>query len=241
MNQGFFIAGSGADLSQRMKMDVITNNLANVNTTGFKADNTSFRTVMSSALRDDGAAYLGAGKEYTDMSEGPVRQTNNPLDLAISGPGFFSVRQADGSAAYTRAGNFQLNASGNIVTQSGLALTDSGGSPITLPVTGEITISRDGTISSNGQVVTKIGVAEAIDPRQVRKKGGSLFVTKPSNMQAASKSEVREGMLEQSNVNAVVSMVQMVEVTRSFQNLMKITDIYNQQQSELTNKVGRVG
>jgi len=240
MNRGFFIAGNSADLSQRMKMDVIANNLANVNTVGFKADNTSFTTVMSSASQG-GSANLGAGKEYVDFSTSSVKQSGNPLDLAIQGSGFFRVEQPGGTEAYTRAGNFQLDTEGNIITQSGLKLLSSGGSPITIPANGEITISRDGSVASDGNVVAKIGVSEAIDLRKMQKKGGSLFVSDSANMQPATKSQVREGMLEQSNVNPVVSMVKMVEVTRSFQNLMKIDEIYNQQQSELTNKVARVG
>ncbi len=240
MDRGFYIAGTAADLTRQLKMDIISNNLANVNTVGFKADQNGFATVMSDQTGKGGSAYLGAGKRFTDTSEGIIRQTDNPLDLAISGKGFFRVQQADGNEAYTRAGNFQLDSEGNVITQGGLKVLDDSGSTITLPP-GVITITREGEISVKGNAVAKVGVAEIIDETKMGKKGGTLFLTEQQNTRPVEKPLVRQGALEQANVNAVLSMARMVDATRSFQNMMKVVEIYNQQTSQLTEKIGRVG
>ncbi|MDX8410080.1 MAG: flagellar basal-body rod protein FlgF [Mariprofundales bacterium] len=240
MDRGFYIAGSGADLTRQLKMDIISNNLANVNTVGFKADQNGFATVMSDLTSKGGSAYLGAGKRFTDTSEGAIRQTDNPLDLAISGKGFFRVQQTDGTEAYTRAGNFQLDSEGNVITQGGLKVLDDSGSAITLP-SGAITITPEGAISVDGNAVAKVGMADILDETKMGKKGGTLFVTEQQNTRPSEQPLVRQGALEQANVNAVLSMARMVNVTRAFQNMMKVVEIYNQQSSQLTEKIGRVG
>jgi len=247
MDRGFYIAGSAGDLRRQLSMDQIANNLANVNTVGFKADQNAFSTMLTDAMRGAGSsrqpsAYLAAGKNFIDTSEGTIQQTGNPLDFAINGEGYFRVQQADGSEAYTRAGNFMLGDGGQLVTQSGLLVLDAAGGPITLPP-GKVSASRDGAISVNGTQVATLGIVRVADSSKLHKLGGTLFSAPADQVTPMPKGKiaVRHGALELSNVNAVLAMAQMVDTTRSFQNMMKIVEIYNQQASQLTEKVGRVG
>ncbi len=247
MDAGYYLAGSAADLRRQLSMDQIANNLANINTVGFKADHTSFSTKLSDVMRnggDDGipSAYLAQGKQFVDTSEGVIRQTDNPLDFAIQGKGYFRLQQADGEEVYSRAGNFMLKEGGGLVNQSGLPVLDENGSPIVLPP-GKVTAAKDGGISVNGTKVATIGIVQIDDPARMHKVGGTLFVTDLNNVtrRRPKGTAIVHGALEQSNVNAVLSMAKMVDVTRSFQNMMKVVEIYNQQASQLSEKVARVG
>ncbi|RMH51147.1 MAG: flagellar basal-body rod protein FlgF [Zetaproteobacteria bacterium] len=247
MDRGFYIAGSAADLRRQLSMDQIANNLANVNTVGFKADRNSFATMLTDSMRaassaQPPSAYLAPGMSYIDTSEGMIRQTGSPLDFAISGDGYFRVRLKDGSEGYTRAGDFMLGEGGKLVTQSGLPVLDSAGAPITLP-SGEVSASRDGTIAVNGTRIATLGIVQISDSSKMRKLGGTLFTAPADQVRPVQpgKVVVRHGALEQSNVNAVLAMARMVDTTRSFQNMMKIVEIYNQQATQLSERVGRVG
>ncbi|MDQ6963690.1 MAG: flagellar hook basal-body protein [Mariprofundales bacterium] len=247
MDTGFYLAGSAADLRRQLSMDQIANNLANINTVGFKADQNAFSTKLTDQMRSSGnhqqpTAYLAAGKHFVDTSEGVIRQTENPLDFALQGDGYFRVQQQDGSEAYTRAGNFTLDGDSTLITQSGLPVLDINGAPITIP-SGNLSASHDGVLSVNGNKVATLGVVQINDPRLMSKRAGTLFVTDLNNVtrERPANTIIAHGAVEQSNVNAVLSMAKMVDVTRSFQNMMKIVEIYNQQASQLTEKVARVG
>jgi len=247
MDLGFYLAGSAADLRRQLTMDQISNNLANINTIGFKADQNAFSTKLTDQMRGENSskqpsAYLAAGKHFVDTSEGVIRLTGNPLDFAIQGKGYFRVQQKNGDEAYTRAGNFMLNSGGGLINQSGLPVLDNNGSPIILPQ-GNVTATGNGSIAVNGKQVATLGIVQIDDPGRMRKTGGTLFLTDLNNVtrEPSKNTVVRHGAVEQSNVNAVLSMAKMVDATRSFQNMMKIVEIYNQQASQLTEKIARVG
>ncbi|MDX8412634.1 MAG: flagellar hook basal-body protein [Mariprofundales bacterium] len=247
MDSGFYLAGSAGDLRRQLSMDQIANNLANINTVGFKAGQNAFSTKLTDQMRagdsrQQPSAYLAAGKPFVDTSEGIIRQTDNPLDFAIQGKGYFRVQQKSGEEAYTRAGNFMLAADGALVNQSGLPVLDNSGAPIILPQ-GTVTATKEGAIAVNGVAVSTLGVVQMSDPSKMYKTGGTLFLTDLNNVirEKPKATIVAHGAVEQSNVNAVLSMAKMVDATRSFQNMMKIVEIYNQQSSQLTEKIARVG
>jgi len=246
MDTGFYLAGSAGDLRRKISMDQISNNLANINTIGFKADESAFSTKLSDQMRGQDSrtqpsAYLAAGKSFVDTSEGIIRQTDNPLDFAIQGNGYFRVQQKNGEEAYTRAGNFMLSNGGGLVNQSGLPVLDSNGAPIVVPQ-GNVSGAKDGTISVDGKKIATLGIVQIDNPSQIKKIGGTLFITDLNNVTRGrpKSTTVNHGAVEQSNVNAILSMAKMVDATRSFQNMMKIVEIYNQQSSQLTEKVARV-
>ncbi len=245
MQRGFFISGNANQMAQN-KLNDISHNLANANTVGFMAHRTSFSTIFTAATQDiaapdqAAAGYLSLNRQFTDTRKGILTSTGNPLDFAIQGDAFFKVRLDNGETALTRAGNFSMDASGQLVTKSGLPVLDDGGQPITLPA-GEISVSANGTLYSDGEPVATMGLASLKDSSKVAVRHGVLLLTPASNLaDAPSDITVRQGMLEQSNVNSILAMTELIDVMRSSQSMMKVVEIYNQQASLLNDRVGLV-
>lgn len=249
MQLGFYVAGvSGSEVDR--ELSTLANNIANSSTVGYKADRTSFATSLAKQLNggsaQDAAAYASAGKQYVDLRTGALLRTDNPLDFGIHGKGYFRIRMDDGSEAYSRAGNFQLNAEGQLTSVAGKLVLNSGGQPITLP-RGVLSVTEDGTISvkksgdTSATNVGKIGLVQFNDPRKVRKEAGVLLTTPASNVQPASPNvQVMQGFTESSNVNSVQEMTQLMSVQRNFQSMMKIIEQYSQQMGILNEQVGQV-
>lgn len=245
------VARTGLD-AQNVKMRVIANNLANVNTLGFKRDRANFETLSYQQIVAAGAQgdaqnklaiglNLGTGVQLTGTeridTQGTFQSTGNSLDLAIEGSGYFQLQRPDGSIGYTRAGNFKTNAEGTVVSTDGLPLVPQ----ITVPqgVT-SLTIGADGTVSatlagqSEASVIGKIETANFINPNGLQAIGNNLLVETAASgtaqvgaAGAEGRGSVRSGMLEQSNVNTVEEMVDMIETQRSYEiasKMIKATD-----------------
>jgi len=243
MQLGFYIAGVAAQMAQQ-RLNGISQNLANVNTTGYVASHSAFSTQFASGLAADvtnmPAAYVSYNNSFNDMREGSIKQTGNDLDFAIQGSGFFRVSLADGSEAYTRAGNFRLDANGNLLTQGGYPVLDEGGNPIQLPP-GHITANQEGTIFVDNTQVASFGLVQIQDASRVEKVGDVLLKTSAANTTPATANvNVHQGALESSNVNAILAMAELVETMRNYQATMKMVEQYNQQASQLSERVGRI-
>ncbi len=245
MDSAFYIAGTAGLLAQQ-KLNSIAQNLANVNTIGYRADRRSFSTFLAGQSVLDGssghtsAAYPVGGKQYIDSSEGAMIRTGSKLDMALNGHGYFRIRLKGGLEAYTRAGNFRLDGNGNLLTASGRSVLDDGGSPITLP-RGSLTVLEDGSMSVNGKSVGRIGLVQITDPRAIRKMAGVLLTASPTNVKpAGSGVRVMQGFTESSNVNAVQAMVELISVQRSFQMTMKMLQQYDRLATMMDEQVGRV-
>jgi len=245
MQLGFFISGGAGQMAQN-RLDTISNNLANVNTTGYMEDRSAFSSMFSSKVGREGApdstsaAYLSMNKQYISTQAGAIRETGSQFDFAIQGDAFFRVQMQDGSEALTRAGNFKLDAQGNLKTQGNQAILDQNGAPITLPL-GEISVTDNGAISVNGQPVTQLGLSMVNDPRMLQKMEGVLLHTSATNIVPADDSiAVKHGALEQSNVNSVLEMASMISTMREYESMMKVIENYNQQVSQLNDRVGVV-
>ncbi|MDX8406087.1 MAG: flagellar hook-basal body protein [Mariprofundus sp.] len=245
MNLGYYISGVAGQMSQN-KLDGIAHNLANVNTVGYREDRTAFSSMFSGKMAREGApdntsaAYLSSSSQYVSTKAGNIRQTGNDLDFSIQGDGYFRVQATDGKEALTRAGNFKLNAEGNLLTQGGLPVLDTNGSPIQLTL-GKITTTDNGSLYVNGQPVAELGIAMVQDPRKIVKEAGVLIRTDASNINPADKSiSIHQGTLEDSNVNSVLAMTQIVDTMRSYQSMMKVVEQYNQLSSQLSDRVGMV-
>ena len=235
------VARTGLD-AQSDRMRVIANNLANVNTTGFKRDRTSFETMAYQSIRAPGAnssaddkyaigLSLGTGVQMTGtakiQTQGSLNTTGNSLDIAIEGNGFFQVLRPDGSTAYTRAGNFNLSAEGMIVTDDGMPLQPE----ITVPEGAQsLTIGADGTVTAQlqGQTDTttlgQIQTASFVNPAGLDPAGNNLLVETPASgapqVGAANidgRGAIRQGSLETSNVNVVEELVDMIETQRAYE------------------------
>ncbi len=245
MQRGFFVSGVAGTMAQH-RLDTITHNLANVNTAGYKADRASFSTIFTSQASAGGsveqvpAAYLSMGEQYIDVREGVMKNTDGELDFAIRGNGYFRVLKEDGSEAYTRAGNFRLDADGNLLTQGGLAVLDTAGIPITLG-TGQITATQEGALYVNGEAVAELGIVTINDLTQIRKGAFTTIETAQENTAPAGPDvTVHQGMLEGSNVNSVLAMTELMAAMRSYQSMMKVVEQYNQLAGQISDRVGTV-
>lgn len=218
------------------EMDIISNNLANLSTTGFKRDGVAFSDAMEREVFANGGlgsklGTLGSGptqaKQYTVFEMGPITGTGNALDVAINTPaGAFAVQDKDGTQKYTRNGSFTINENRTLITKNGLPVLDDSGREITLP-NGIVSISEDGTISANDSVVAKLGIYNGA----FRKTGNNLFVS--GNAQLVDKPDLRTSALEGSNVNSIEVMVKLISLNRNFELSQKSI----QQQDSLTQRL----
>jgi flagellar basal-body rod protein FlgG len=235
-----WVAKTGLD-AQQTRMNVISNNLANVNTTGFKRDRAIFEDLLYQNIRQAGGQtgantqaptglMLGTGVRVVatekQHAQGNMVNTQNPLDIAIAGEGFFQIAQPDGTISYSRDGNFKLSNTGQIVTSSG-ALLQPG---ITIPTTASsVTFGRDGTVSielaaGGSQVIGQIQLARFVNPSGLEAKGQNLFKETPASgapqvLQPGTTGAgiLMQGTLEASNVNVVEEMVNMIETQRAYE------------------------
>ncbi|MCX7240559.1 MAG: flagellar basal-body rod protein FlgG [Burkholderiales bacterium] len=240
MDAAMWVAKTGLD-AQQMRMNVISNNLANVNTTGFKRDRAVFEDLLYQNVRQAGGQtdansqaptglMLGTGVRVVATEklhgQGNMVNSQNPLDVAIAGEGFFQIAQADGTIAYTRDGNFKLSSTGQVVNSNGALLQPA----ITIPATASsVTFGRDGTVtvelSTGGQqVLGQIQLARFANPAGLQSMGQNLMketpasgtpqVLKPGQTGAGT---LMQGTLEASNVNVVEEMVNMIETQRAYE------------------------
>ncbi len=245
MQLGFFISGGAGQMMQN-RLDSISNNLANASTVGYMEDRTAFSSMFSSKMARDGvpdntsAAHLSMNKQYTSIEPGSIRNTGGQFDFAIHGTAFFRVQMQDGTEALTRAGNFRIDADGNLKTQGGQAVLDNNGAAIQLP-RGEVSATGNGTIFVNGEPITELGLSMLTDPRQIQKAEGVLIHTPKENIVPADDSiSVHHHSLEESNVNSILTMTAMIATTREYESMMKTLENYNQQASLLNDRVGMV-
>jgi len=247
MIKGIYAAGSGL-MPRMLKLEVIANNLANISTTGFKRDN-----IFVQIMKDTGVEQAkGNGdlsglkvREYTDFSEGSMNQTGNKLDLAIQGSGFFAAETPNG-VRYTRNGSFSLSTDGTIVTSQGYPVLGTGG-PIQLPniqnlTQGEISINESGEVVADGKKIGTLQIAQFPDTSVLKKDGGTYFVAdgdSKSSVADGKSTVIRQGYLEDSNVNGIEEMVQMIELSRGFESAQK-TMISQDGTLDKANDVGKL-
>jgi len=245
MQLGFLISGVAGQMAQG-KLDNISNNLANANTVGYLEDRVAFSSFLSSKMGAEGApgqtssSSISMNRQYISTQAGTIRHTGSDFDFAIRGDAYFRVRMNNGQEALTRAGNFKINADGNLLTQGNLPVLDQSGSPIKLPI-GEITATQNGTIYVNNKKIADLGLSMLKDERQIQKAAGVLITTPANNMtQADNTISVLQGSVEDSNVNSIKAMAQMIDTMRAYQSMMKIVEQYNQQAGLLNDRVGMV-
>ena len=236
------LIGLSRQTALERQLDVIANNIANVNTTGYKADNTLFETYLNTPAHEDN--FVGSDRRvsfvqdrgtYRDMTQGGLEGTSNPLDLAIDGSGFLTVQTAGGER-YTRDGNLHLDNQGQLVTSNGNPVLGANG-PIVLQQTDhDINITPDGTVTvvegsgRTDSVRGKLRLVSFTDAQKVLKEGSNLYSAGDGGApQPDTKSTVRQGFIEKSNVNSVAEMSRMMEVSRAYTSIANLMN----QQSEL--------
>lgn len=265
--KGVFTALSGA-MAQNLKMNTIANNIANVNTPGFKRDAQVFQEYLTAnekppeviAIPKDVASiesfydmqggdksFVDSKGTFTEFSQGSLKASGNPLDVSIDGPGFFEVATPAG-VRFTRAGNFSLDSTGRIVTKDGYPVLAAGeGDPaareIRLSGVGHLNINDEGTIFEGDNQVSRLSIVNASNLQGLNKIGNSLFAPRSGQnpqMSAIARPSLRQGFVEQSNVNIVQEMTDMIATQRIFESTQKAISAYDSMSDKLVNVVGKV-
>jgi flagellar basal-body rod protein FlgG len=250
MIRGLYTAASGM-LAEQFVQDALAGNLANINTVGFKQDIPTFKALHEMALRRFGGANdhdgapigtLGTGVAFDgtmpDPSSGPMLRTEIKTDVALSGPGYFAIKTGQGER-YTRDGQFHLD-----VKSDGVYLVDVNGNqvmgkngPINLKGVDKFSISDDGRIFDQSKEIDRFKLVD-FPMTSLRKQGGNLYSTTAAP--TAAKPNVRQGFLEQSNVNAVTSMVRMITIQRAYEAAARAVTAQDETLGKAVNEVGRL-
>ncbi len=239
-----WIAATGAR-AVLQRQDVVTNNLANASTTGYRAATPQFRALPVYGEPLPSNAYVATQSESTDFQQGSMTHTGRNLDVAVQGPGWIAVQSADGSPAYTRNGDLRISSSGVLTTSDGHPVLGQSGSPISVPQLTSIQIGVDGTISgvpagSSPSTPVVLGTIQLVNPpsSQLQRGADGLFRDTQGPAQPDPTVQLASGVLEGSNVNPVRAMVQMLENTRAFEmqtKLMQNIDQNHQAAQQLLN------
>ena len=226
-----------------LRQEVAANNLANANTVGYKKDRVFLQTMLDASLvmqkdANQNPLLLDAERVATDYGQGGLRSTGNPLDVALSGRGYFTVETSNGTR-YTRAGAFSLNADGELVDSNGYTVQGDAG-PITIPP-GDVTISEAGTIIVNGQEIGKLKVIDFEESDALVKQGENLFKASAGATECpAPQTSMRQGFLEDSNVNVVQEMVEMIKLQNTYQTSARVLMAQDESLNKAVNDVGTV-
>lgn len=258
MVKGLYTAYTGM-INQQNRMDVLTNNLANADTNGYKkegATSQAFDDILAYKIKDSSEGYrlakrLGVnnpgvkvGEGYTDFSQGSLKTTENTYDLALTDSGFFAVeytnKAGESSVKYTRDGNFTLTQEGALVTQDGDSVLDSSGQPIEIDPKLTTEINTDGEIIQNGRVVATIQVTDFEDYNYLEHFGENYFQPIEGAEETEPAGKVYSGYLEASNISVVSEMVNMITVSRAYESNQKVITTYDSTLDIAANQLGRI-
>jgi flagellar basal-body rod protein FlgF len=218
--------GLSRQMTLQRALDVTANNLANVDTAGFKVENLMVKTDALSAKSvssSDPIKYVIDNGVARNFGQGGLEQSSNPFDVAIEGDGFFTVQTASGNR-YTRDGRFGVNNQNQLVDRQGNPVLSNGGAPITLdPQKTDIAIAKDGTISQNGLSVAKLGVSRFANLSALKKQGDNLYDAPGVTPTVATDARVHQGMVERSNVQPVLEITNLIAITRAYERITQMT------------------
>lgn len=258
MLRGLYTAWSGM-VNEQNRMDIMTNNLANASTVGFKkegATSQAFDDVLTVKLKDRSVGLstvertgirnpgVKIGENYTDYGQGSFRDTGNTFDLALSGEGFFAIEftnKADETTTmYTRAGQFTLNKEGYLVTQDGDFVLDTNNRRIQLDTLKATDIDKTGTIRQEGTVVARIQVADFENYDYLEKYGETYYRPIQGAEATNGTATINSGYLEMANVQIVSEMVNMISITRAYEANQKLIQTYDDSLEIAVTQIGRV-
>lgn len=251
MIRGLYTAGTGM-ITQSKRMDVITNNLANVNTNGFKEDNLvsrSFEEVLIERINDPsivnttkqvGPLTLGVhiDQVFTRFEQGSMQQTGNQTDFAIRGEGFFVVQTDDGEF-YTRDGAFEIDDAGRLTTKEGNPVLGRNGQ-INIG-SNKFSVNSNGEVFVNGAFVDSLRVVSFENNDDLRKSGSNLYMNfNPQNAEVESDGTIAQGYLEGANVDLVKGMVEMIEVYRNYETNQRVVKMLDETLAKAVNDIARI-
>lgn len=224
----------------RQRMDVIANNIANMTASGFRAEALLAEQVPVDVGKRQTINFVQDVALVRDLTPGAMIPTNNPLDFAIEGEGYFVVATPEGDR-YTRSGQFRLNDLGEIITASGQSVLDDGGAPLAIPAgSGPITVAPDGTVSTPDVVIGRLNLVRFDDAQGLQKAGDGLYRTDQAPLPAEG-ARVIQGLLEASNVRPVVEMTEMMSTVRAYQGTQKIIDAHHELERRMIERMLEVG
>ena len=257
MVRGLYTAYTGM-INQQKRLDTVTNNLANASTTGFKREgltSKSFDQMLTVKLNDLSVPYLNEGigkmslgvkigENYTDYSQGSLKETGNTYDLALAGNGFFTISYTDKkgntSEKYTRDGEFTMDSEGYLRTLEGDYVQGEGGA-IMIPVeTSEVSIRDNGDIYADGEYVDSLRIVDFEDYNNIEKFGENLYNVVDGATETESTASVKQGYLEMSNINVVKEMVEMITISRAYESNQKLIQTEDDMLDKSVNQVGKV-
>lgn len=258
MVKGLYTAYTGM-LNEQHRMDVLTNNLANADTNGFKkegATSQSFDAILAYKIKDSsegahlsrrlGVNHPGVkiGEGYTDFSQGPIKSTGNTYDLALTDSGFFAVeftnKAGETSIKYTRDGDFTLTENGRLVTRDGDPVLDVNGSPIEINQLLPVEINSRGQIIQDGRVVATIQITDFENYDYLERYGENYFQPIEGAQEKEAAAEIRSGYLETSNMSVVTEMVNMITVSRAYESNQKVITTYDSTLEIAANQLGKI-
>lgn len=259
MLRGLYTAYTGM-LNEQYRMDIMSNNLANADTVGFKKEGSTsqaYSEVMAVKIKDTtedpntpkrlGNMSLGVkiGETYTDFSQGSLRDTGNTFDLALSGDGFFNIeftnKAGETSTKYTRAGNFTLTKDGYLTTKDGDYVLGENGRIQLSTTAGNTVITEDGSIYQDDVPVTKLKITEFEDTNYLTHYGESMWDAKEGAVSNdATDFRIHQGYVEMSNISVVTEMVNMISIQRQYEANQKLITTYDESLDKSVNQIGRV-
>lgn len=234
-NAGYI--GLSYQMALHRQLAVIANNIANSNSTAFKSERPLFETVP---VRQQGRLYefVQDNGIVRSLNTGRLRETANPLDLAINGKGFLTVETPAGTR-FTRNGSLRLSEDGRLVTADGYSVLNEQGQPINLnPADGKPLIAEDGTVSTPAGAVGRLRVVQFDNEQQMRKVSTALYAT-DEEPQPAPAVQIRQGMIEDSNVEPVLEMSEMIEVSRSYQAAQRLIETEHERERKAIERLAR--
>jgi len=237
------LIGLSRQLTLRREMDITANNIANINTDGFKAERVMLESRETRRARhEDGppqVQFVGEWAMARDFNQGALTSTGRPLDLALDGPGFF-VLETQAGDRFTRDGRFTLNAQGELTASDGARVLDEGGAPIVLdPNAGPVQFGTDGVLIQNGNPGARLALAVFEAPGQLSKIGDNRYAAPEDAARLDERPVVRQGFSESSNVRAILEMSRMMEVSRAYQSVTRMIRDADELSRKAIERLGR--
>ncbi|PSC05233.1 flagellar basal-body rod protein FlgF [Alsobacter soli] len=240
------LVGLSRQVALQRELDVVANNVANINTNGFKARSLRFEEYLMPKASGDSfqtpdrrISFVEDRETLLDMSVGPIERTGNPLDVAINGEAMLAVQTPKGER-YTRNGALQINAQGTLVTSDGYPVMGDGG-PVSFTGTEKsISIGPDGTISTEDGMKGKLKLVSAKDPKVFSNEGANLYASKSATQPAPKEVRIESGALERSNVKPVLEMSRLIEINRAYANISSMLQRYDEVQRSAIEKLAAI-
>ncbi|MBX9614894.1 MAG: flagellar basal-body rod protein FlgF [Caulobacteraceae bacterium] len=236
--------GLSRQMTLRRELDIAANNIANAQTTGFKVEQLMLGTEVGDRARNDavrpGVSFVLDNGVGRDFSQGSLQQTGRRLDFAIEGEGVFFRLEDGAGEAYTRDGAFTLDPEGMLVTKGGLPVLGEAGPIVVDPALGPITVADDGSISQNGAPVGQMALARFENLAVLSKDGDGLYRNASNDVPIdAAGAQVRQGMLEGSNVNPLIEITNLIEISRSYERASKMIENVSELSRRSVERLGR--